>query len=108
MKKPTVLNARKTGRHVPGAVYIGRPSAWGNPFEIGKDGDREEVIRKYIDWLHDNPDFVAQARTELAGRTLLCWCDPLPCHGHVLRDIAAGEPLPERQRPAQGSLFPGI
>jgi len=42
---PKVLNKYKDG--VPaGAVYIGRPSKWGNPFVIGKDGDREEVIAK--------------------------------------------------------------
>ncbi len=28
-------------------VYIGRPGKWGNPFEIGKDGNRAEVIEKY-------------------------------------------------------------
>ena len=28
-------------------VYIGRPSKYGNPFEIGKDGNRTEVIKKF-------------------------------------------------------------
>ncbi len=28
-------------------VFIGRPSKWGNPFIIGKDGTREEVLEKY-------------------------------------------------------------
>ncbi len=28
-------------------VYIGRGSDWGNPYVIGIDGDRDEVIRKY-------------------------------------------------------------
>lgn len=32
-------------------VYCGRPTRWGNPFAIGKDGDRAEVIRKYKEWL---------------------------------------------------------
>ena len=32
-------------------IYIGRPSPLGNPFVIGRDGDREEVIRKYRDFL---------------------------------------------------------
>ncbi len=31
----------------PFDVYIGRPSKWGNPFNIGRDGTREEVIAKY-------------------------------------------------------------
>ena len=28
-------------------VYVGRPSPWGNPFVIGRDGTREEVVAKY-------------------------------------------------------------
>lgn len=35
----------------PYDVYIGRPSKWGNPFVIGKDGTREEVIAKYAEWI---------------------------------------------------------
>jgi hypothetical protein len=41
------------GEHVvhckrePYDVYIGRPSKWGNPFQIGRDGTRDEVIAKY-------------------------------------------------------------
>lgn len=32
-------------------VYIGRPSKWGNPFIVGADGTRDEVIQKYKDWI---------------------------------------------------------
>jgi hypothetical protein len=32
-------------------VYIGRPSKWGNPFVVGRDGNRLEVIKKYRLWL---------------------------------------------------------
>jgi hypothetical protein len=39
-----VLNKR-TDTH-DGAVYIGRGSKWGNPFVIGRDGTRAEVIAK--------------------------------------------------------------
>jgi hypothetical protein len=43
-----VLNARIVGKApARGRVYIGRPSKWGNPFVIGRDGSREEVIEKY-------------------------------------------------------------
>jgi len=31
-------------------VYIGRGSKWGNPYVIGKDGNREEVIKQYEEW----------------------------------------------------------
>ena len=40
---PKVLNKRVDGMP-PAAVYIGRPSIWGNPFVIGKDGSRDAVI----------------------------------------------------------------
>ena len=38
-------------KHEPYDVYIGRPSVWGNPFRIGKDGDRPTMIRKYAQWI---------------------------------------------------------
>jgi uncharacterized protein DUF4326 len=68
-------------------VYIGRPSKWGNPFKIGRDGSRNEVIAKYRKWLLTRPDLIA-ALPELRGRTLVCWCAPLPCHGDVLLELA--------------------
>lgn len=72
-------------------VYVGRPSKWGNPFTIGKDGSREEVIAKYRRWLLGQPALVAAARTELRGCDLVCWCAPLRCHAEVLRAVVSGE-----------------
>ena len=83
----TVINLRNTPRS-PGDVYIGRPSKWGNPFVIGKDGDREEVLYKYEEWLKTQPSLISAAKFELKDRILVCWCHPLPCHGHVLARIA--------------------
>lgn len=84
---PSVLNKYKHG--IPkGAVYVGRPSKWGNPFAIGKDGDRAAVIAKYREWLGSQPELVAQARVELAGKDLVCFCAPQPCHGDVLMSVA--------------------
>ncbi|MBW3243414.1 DUF4326 domain-containing protein [Epibacterium sp. DP7N7-1] len=102
---PDVLNARVVGKRRQGAVYIGRPSTWGNPFSIGKHGDRDEVISKYIDWLHENPEFVARARHDLKGLDLICWCAPSACHGHILRDLALGKPLPNRIEKRQLKLL---
>ena len=43
-----VLNARQVGKRPrPDRIYVGRPSKWGNPFVIGRDGSRDEVIAKY-------------------------------------------------------------
>lgn len=72
----------------PYDVYIGRPSKWGNPFEIGKDGNRQEVIEKYRQYLFKNPHLVKEAQKELKGKTLACWCAPQACHGDILLEIA--------------------
>lgn len=69
-------------------VYIGRPSKWGNPFVIGKDGTREQVIAKYKLWLLSQPKLVEQCKQELRGKILACWCAPLACHGDVLVEVA--------------------
>lgn len=70
------------------AVYIGRPSKWGNPFKIGRDGTREETIAKYAGWL-DGMVFNKQLDLdELIGKDLVCWCAPLPCHGDILLELA--------------------
>ena len=68
-------------------VYVGRPSKWGNPFVIGKDGTREQVIQKYRQWLLGQPDLLA-ALPELKGKTLACWCAPCACHADVLAELA--------------------
>ena len=83
-----VLNARKVGNRSDGSrVYIGRPSKWGNPFAIGRDGSRADVIAKYRAWIVAQPDLMG-ALEELRGRDLDCWCAPLACHGDVLADLA--------------------
>jgi len=71
----------------PYDVYIGRPSKWGNPFAIGKDGNREEVIEKYRQYIMNRPDLLA-ALPELKGKRIGCWCKPLACHGDVLAELA--------------------
>lgn len=85
---PQVLNRQYVKGEPPGAVYIGRPTKWGNPFVIGRDGNREEVIAKYEEWLRGNVELTYSARAELRGRDLICWCSPLPCHGNVLLAVA--------------------
>ena len=68
-------------------VYIGRPSQWGNPFVIGKDGTRAQVIKKYEQWIQTQPALLA-ALPELKGKVLGCWCSPNACHGDVLVKLA--------------------
>ncbi len=68
-------------------VYIGRPSKWGNPFVVGRDGSRQEVILKFLKWLRDQPELI-KALPELKGKKLGCWCAPKACHGDILAKLA--------------------
>jgi hypothetical protein len=83
----------------PRFVYVGRAnrfqglkaSPFANPFLVSKDGtgpDREEAIAMYRAWLFAQPELVEQARRELRGKLLGCWCHPEACHADVLRDVA--------------------
>src|ERR1019366_1765737 len=73
-------------RTEPCDVKVMRPSIYGNPFKIGRDGDRSEVIRKYRELLASNPSFVARAAEELARKRIGCCCLPLECHASVLAE----------------------
>jgi hypothetical protein len=75
-------------------VYIGRPGVLGNPYAIGKDGDRDEVIEKYREWLwtrYQEKDRVYEEilrLSEIAKKRdliLVCWCKPKACHGDVIK-----------------------
>ena len=81
-----VLNKHQAGVP-PNAVYIGRGSKWGNPFRIGPDGNRADVIAAYELWL-SNQHHLLRALDELRGRDLVCFCAPLPCHGDLLLWLA--------------------
>jgi len=72
----------------PDAVYIGRGSPYGNPFVIGKDGDRDEVCNKYEQYLLNNPQLLQAVKTNLRGCDLVCFCAPKRCHGDTLMRLA--------------------
>lgn len=79
----------------PYDIYIGRAmprqrlkaSKWQNPFKIGPDGTREEVIAAYRRYLLEFPELLA-ALPELHGKVLACWCKPEACHGDILAELA--------------------
>lgn len=91
---PAVYNKYKNPPE--GAVYIGRPTKWGNPFThlVGKTKaefvvpTREESVTKFREWFLSQPELVAAAKAELRGKDLICWCKPASCHGDVLLEIA--------------------
>jgi hypothetical protein len=83
MKRKTIV----VHRNMPHDVYIGRPSKWGNPYIVGKDGTRKEVIAKYEKHLLQHPELM-NALHELKGKRIACWCKPMACHGDVLAKYA--------------------
>ena len=64
-------------------VYIGRGSKWGNPYVIGKDGNRNQVIEKYEEYIRNKPELL-DSLCELVGKKLGCFCFPKKCHGDIL------------------------
>jgi hypothetical protein len=71
-----VFNVKEVGKRAAAdRVYVGRPSKWGNPFVIGRDGTRDEVIAKYRAWIVRQPALMA-ALGELKRKDLVCWCAP--------------------------------
>lgn len=78
MKCPKVHNKHQRAAP-PDAIYIGRGSPWGNPFKVGRDGTREQVIARYEKEVLPTLDL-----SPLRGRDLVCFCAPLACHGDIL------------------------
>lgn len=87
---PRVLNHKESETIPFGAVYVGRPSKWGNMFKIGPRGTRSVVVKAYRDWLwhSHNGAFRQRVKEELRGKDLVCWCAPKPCHADVLLEVA--------------------
>jgi hypothetical protein len=73
-----------------GAVYIGRPSKWGNPYTMLGERNRGDVIRRFREYVLSNPLLMAAAQRELRGRDLYCPgnCKPRACHGDVWLEVA--------------------
>ena len=99
----------KKDKNIPaGAVYVGRPSKYGNPFKVGrrlgcgpplfthsvflcqmqKEDDRDRVCEQFEDYMASHPDLVAEVRRELKGKHLICFCAPRRCHADTLLRIA--------------------
>ena len=94
-----VINGKIHGFVGENIVYIGRLSAYGlyplaNPYRIGPDGDRAEVLAKYKQWLWviikekraAYWSLVSLAERVESGQNLrlACYCKPADCHGDVI------------------------
>lgn len=96
-----VINLKNTKDYT---VYIGRPGYFGNPFLVGKDGDRKEVLLKYKEYFYSrlktDPEFLKRIK-ELKGKILGCFCKPLLCHGDIIVEFLEGVKvnLEEKENP---------
>ncbi len=105
------------------AVYVGRPSKWGNPYIVGRnyaDGEHDEIPYDNIDaetavhWYREAIGerypwmkfTLEDIKSELRGKDLVCWCAlDQPCHADVLLELANAE---EILRSAQNDNAPGV
>lgn len=88
MNKPKRIQRKRTKgwRMPPNTVYVGRPSKWKNPW-ISSNYTATEAFRHY--WPEKFPGLVKEAKKELKGKNLACWCKlSEPCHADVLLEIA--------------------
>jgi Domain of unknown function (DUF4326) len=109
---PRLTRSRKRGSRTPeGAIYVGRPTLWGNPFTIDRFGHaRCVILHRYwlaghlgaltlermgfcpaeIDALDRKRDATLRRLPELTGRALVCWCPQSSrwCHADTLIQLA--------------------
>ena len=72
---------------IEGSRFPKTTSNFANPYKIGKDGTRDEVIQKYKTYITEKLKNDISLQRELIGmkgKNLGCWCFPEPCHGNVL------------------------
>lgn len=69
---------------VDGSRYPPNDSLFANPYKEGKDGTRAQIILKYEKYIKLKIKNEEVNLDDLRGKTLGCWCTPLPCHGDVL------------------------
>lgn len=99
-------------RMPPGAVYVGRPSVWGNPYGASpaaliRCDDPAKAVKLFREMVAGEceslgrlPNYIASLR----GRDLACWCRlDQPCHADVLLAVAnsPGMTFPEPPEPAR-------
>ncbi len=118
-----IQRQRVKGWRLPaGAVYVGRPTRWGNPFVVGakigresplwpyltmpgrprtlldgftsvRIGSAETAVEMYGWWVLEQPQLMLTVVPALGGHNLVCWCPTdQPCHADVLLKLANGDP----------------
>lgn len=91
MREPrNIYIGRRGVVFIKGTRFPPKDSIWANPYKIGRDGTRTEVLkkyRKYIEQKFANGDIPYAELEKLRGCNLGCWCAPEPCHGDILVEI---------------------
>jgi hypothetical protein len=90
LRHEPLADAVYVGRAVPGRGLAASPFA--NPYHVGQDGSRADVIELYRKWLLRRPELLSRLR-ELRGRRLACWCKPEPCHADALAELVDADAL---------------
>ncbi|MDX0831238.1 DUF4326 domain-containing protein [Sinorhizobium medicae] len=70
-------------------VHVDRSTAWGNPFTMTREAERNRVCDQYESAIRANPELMTRVPS-LKGKLLLCWCHPRRCHGDTLAMMANG------------------
>ena len=105
-----IQRKRSKGWRMPeNAIYVGRPTMWGNPFKFtniekcySDEERRQYAVDDYAEWLNhgfpqaehcrefDNQrEYILEHLHELKGKNLVCWCPTnKPCHADVLLRLA--------------------
>jgi len=68
------------------AIYVGRPTRWGNPYKVGEDLPLKMAVALYAQRLQRmSPQERRKLLEPLRGKHLVCWCRPESmCHADVL------------------------
>jgi hypothetical protein len=91
-----IQRKRTKGWRMPeNAVYVGRPTIWGNPFtiydfkgELSEEYRRQLAVEAYEAWLRGELKDRPHMLEPLKGKDLACWC-PLDklCHADIILKI---------------------
>lgn len=93
MRPKRIQRQRTKGWRMPeGAVYVGRPTKWGNPFKVNRN---IQTPAGAVALFRANFFYSGLDATELRGKNLVCWCplvdkngEKVPCHADVLLEWA--------------------
>jgi hypothetical protein len=97
MIAPRVYNRRDSG--IPkDAVYVGRPSPWGNPYAMvlnkapnrvsNEPEERERVCDAFEAYAIAKHAAEPGWLKPLRGKSLICYCSPKRCHAETLLRLA--------------------